>query len=141
MTKSHIGYTVGTAVAAAMVALTLFSGHFIPAAHAQLTANEMFGGNNGDANNFAASAGLGSGDLTATIASFINVVLGFLGIVAVVIIMLGGFKWMTAGGNDDKVKEAKKLMIAGVIGLIIVLASYSIAYFVVQQITNATTAA
>ena len=59
----------------------------------------------------------------------------FLGIIAVVVILLGGFKWMTAAGNEDKVAEAKKLIIAGVIGLIIVLCAYAIVNFVVN-ITN-----
>ena len=59
----------------------------------------------------------------------------FLGIIAVVVILLGGFKWMTAAGNEDKVADAKKLIIAGIIGLIIVLCAYAIVNFVVN-ITN-----
>jgi heme/copper-type cytochrome/quinol oxidase subunit 2 len=61
----------------------------------------------------------------------------FLGIIAVVVILLGGFKWMTAAGNEDKVAEAKKLIIAGVIGLIIILASFAIVQFVVSITGNA----
>jgi len=49
-------------------------------------------------------------------ANIINLVLGFLGLIAVIIILIGGFKWMTAGGNEEKVGEAKKLLIAGLIG-------------------------
>ena len=67
----------------------------------------------------------------------INIILGFLGIVAVVIILLGGFKWMTAGGNEDKVGEARKLITAGIIGLIIILASFAIASFVLTQLSAA----
>src|SRR3989339_632512 len=59
----------------------------------------------------------------------------FLGIIAVGVILLGGFKWMTAAGNEDKVAEAKKLIIAGVIGLIIILCAFAIVTFVVG-ITN-----
>ncbi|MDO8592206.1 MAG: hypothetical protein Q7R92_00365, partial [bacterium] len=51
--------------------------------------------------------GLGDRDPREIIAQVINVILGFLGIIAVVIILLGGFKWMTAGGGEDKVAEAK----------------------------------
>ena len=69
------------------------------------------------------STGLGSRDLKATITSVLNVLLGFLGIIAVIVILLGGFKWMTAGGNEDKVGEAKKLIGAGVVGLVIILAA------------------
>lgn len=83
--------------------------------------------------------GLGNKDPRAIAASVINVMLGFLGIIAVIIILLGGFKWMTAGGNEDKVGEAKKLIMAGIIGLIIILAAYAIASFVLTQLITATT--
>ncbi|MBI2459502.1 MAG: hypothetical protein HYV53_03045 [Parcubacteria group bacterium] len=71
-------------------------------------------------------------------ADIIRVILGFLGIIAVIIILLGGFKWMTAGGNEDKVDEAKKLIIAGVIGLLIIIASFAIATFVLNSLIKAT---
>jgi Zn-dependent protease with chaperone function len=64
--------------------------------------------------------------------------MGLLGLVAVVIILLGGFKWMTSGGEETKVGEAKKLIISGVIGLIIILSAYAIANFVVGSILNGT---
>jgi hypothetical protein len=64
--------------------------------------------------------------------------MGFLGIIAVVIILLGGFKWMTAGGDESKVEEAKKLMTAGVIGLAIVLASWGVTIFVLDALLSAT---
>jgi len=63
----------------------------------------------------------------------------FLGIIAVVVILLGGFKWMTAAGNEDKLAEAKQLIIAGVIGLIIILAAFAIVTFVVGMTKNALT--
>jgi len=59
----------------------------------------------------------------------------FLGIIAVVVILYGGFMWMTASGNEDRVDKAKKIIIAGAIGLVIVLAAYAIVNFVVN-ITN-----
>ena len=81
---------------------------------------------------------LGSKDVRVMVTDIINVLLGFLGVIAVVIILLGGFKWMTAGGNEDKVAEAKKLIGAGVIGLIVILAAYAIATFVVGQLAEVT---
>ena len=81
---------------------------------------------------------LGTKDLEDTISGIINIVLGFLGIIATIIILLGGFKWMTSQGNTDKVDEAKKLIGAGVVGLVIVLASYAIARFVLSSLYNET---
>ena len=53
-------------------------------------------------------------------ASIINVALGLLGIVAVIIILIGGFEWMTAGGNEEKQAGAQQNF-AGIIGLAIIL--------------------
>ena len=82
--------------------------------------------------------GLGNKDIRETIASIINVALGLLGIVAVVIILLGGFKWMTAGGDQGKVDEARKLITAGIVGLAIILSAYAIANFVIKSLLTAT---
>jgi len=81
---------------------------------------------------------LGSGDVRQTAARIINVALGFLGIVAVVIVLLGGFKWMIAGGNDEKTAEAKKLIVSGIIGLAIILSAWAITSFVISRLVTAT---
>lgn len=81
---------------------------------------------------------LATGDPRSIIARVINFALGFLGVIAVGIILIGGFKWMTAAGNEDKTSEAKQLLGAGVIGLIIILSAWAIATFVIGQIYNAT---
>lgn len=80
---------------------------------------------------------LATGDPRAIIGRVINVALGFLGVIAVGIILLGGFKWMTAAGNEEKAAEARKLLGAGVIGLIIILASWGIATFVINSLNTA----
>ena len=80
---------------------------------------------------------LASGNLEDTAIRIINTVLGLLGLIALVIILMGGFKWMTSGGNEEKVGEAKKLLGAGVIGIIIILAAYAITSFVVTEMNNA----
>ncbi len=92
---------------------------------------------------FAEDAGLaGSGlDAYSTITSIIRWIMGFLGIIAVIVILIGGFKWMTAGGSEDKIGAAKKLLISGLIGLVIVIMAYAIANFVITQLVNVTTTA
>ncbi len=81
---------------------------------------------------------LGRRHLIKKITAIINVLLGLLGIIAVVIILVGGFKWMTAGGNEDKVGEARKMIFAGIIGLAIILSAFAIAKFVIAQLASAT---
>lgn len=85
--------------------------------------------------------GLGTKDLREGIMQIITILLGFLGIVAIIIILWGGFRWLTSGGNEEKVGEAKKILTAGIIGLIIIFVSYAIANFVVTQLLSATGAA
>ena len=84
----------------------------------------------------AGSIGLGNADAKNVVVNLIRVVLGFLGLIAVVIILIGGFMWMTAGGNEDKVTKGRKYIINGVIGLVIVLGAFSIATFVISQING-----
>jgi len=81
---------------------------------------------------------LGSGDIRQTAAQIINVALGFLGIIAVVIVLLGGFKYMVAGGNEEKTTEARKLIVSGIIGLAIILSAWAITSFVISRLVTAT---
>ncbi|MBU0661260.1 pilin [Patescibacteria group bacterium] len=77
---------------------------------------------------------LGKNSLPETVASIINVALSLLGIIAVVIVLAGGFKWMTAGGSEEKTAEARKLIFAGVIGLAIIMSAWAIARFVLVNL-------
>ena len=73
-----------------------------------------------------------------TATSLINTVMIFLGLIAVCIILVGGFKWMTAMGSEDKIGEAKKLMGAGVVGIVIILSAWGIAKFVLEKAVDVT---
>jgi len=74
------------------------------------------------------------GDLIAIIFRLIQYLLMFLGVVAMIIILYGGYTWMTAGGNDEKVGKAKKILMAGLIGLVIILLAFAIAAFIINRI-------
>jgi hypothetical protein len=108
----------------------------VPASVSAVNPNALFWGNQqAEVQN---ALGLGNAqDPRIIAASIINVILGFLGLIAVVIILLGGFKWMTAAGNEDKIGEAKGLLVAGLIGLIIIIASWGISKFVLNLVFNA----
>ena len=86
------------------------------------------------------ASGLGNVDPRILAGKVINILLGFLGIIAVLIILLGGFKWMTAGGNDDGITEAKAMISAGIIGMVIILSAFGIAQYVVGILYTATEA-
>lgn len=77
-------------------------------------------------------------DPTIIVAKIIRGFLGVLGIIAVVIIMYAGFLWMTAGGNEERVSRAKRMLINASVGLFIIFTSMAITQFVLQALVNAT---
>jgi amino acid transporter len=85
------------------------------------------------------TAGFDKGaDPRKMVANGIKIFLGFLGLISVVLILYAGFLWMTSAGEETKVKKAKDILWAAVIGLVIVLMSYGLAIFVLEQIATVT---
>ncbi|NCQ16114.1 hypothetical protein GW814_00465 [Candidatus Falkowbacteria bacterium] len=78
-------------------------------------------------------------DIRLMVARIIRIILELLGIIFLVLIIYAGFKWMTAGGDEEKVTSAKKLLTNSVIGLIIIFAAFAIATFVFYQLEYAIT--
>ncbi|HZJ40914.1 MAG TPA: hypothetical protein VFD16_01455 [Candidatus Saccharimonadales bacterium] len=76
------------------------------------------------------AAGLGDISIGQLVSQIIKVVLGFLAIIFLILIIMAGFRWMTAGGNEEQIKKSTATIKAAVIGLIIVLAAYTITYFI-----------
>lgn len=71
------------------------------------------------------------------VGKIINAFLGILGIVMVILVLYGGFLWMTAAGNTEKIEKAKKILGNAVVGIIIIIMAYGISYFVINQLLNA----
>jgi hypothetical protein len=69
-------------------------------------------------------------DVRLVIADIIYIVLGFVGIIFLVLVIISGYQWMTAGGNADQVDKAKTRLKNAVIGLVIVFLAFSITYFI-----------
>ena len=88
---------------------------------------------------FTTGAGItGETSLPLIIGRIVKIIISLLGLVAAVIIIIGGFKWMTSAGNEEKITAAKKLMINGLIGLILVILAYAIATFIITQLGGIT---
>ena len=64
--------------------------------------------------------------------------MGLVGIVFMILTIYGGWLYMTAAGNEQRVEQAKSLLRDSVIGLIIIIAAYAITTFVVFAVTGAT---
>lgn len=82
--------------------------------------------------------GLGNADLKTTVLNIIRLLLGLMTLIAVVLIIYGGFTWLTAAGNEERVEKAKQIITAAVIGLIIILLAWAIVIFVARTTANVT---
>ena len=68
----------------------------------------------------------GQGSFRSLAKQFLNFFLGFLGFVAVVMIIYGGILYVTAAGKEDKTEQGKKIILYSIIGIVIILLSFAI---------------
>jgi len=115
--------------------------------HILLAAGPSSGANpnpNSDTVDLLYRAGKGYGDvanspnLVQIILTAIGIALSLLGVIFLCLILYGGWNYLTAGGDESKVEKAKQTITRSVIGLLIVLASYSIIAFVIPLILCST---
>jgi len=88
------------------------------------------GGNIKNATNLADP----EGGPPAVIIKYVQVILAFLGLMALIMIVISGYNWMMAGGNEEKIKKAKGILRSAIIGMIVVLLSWMIVLFVFSRV-------
>jgi hypothetical protein len=74
--------------------------------------------------------------LNTLITRVVNLFSVIVGIVAVIMIIVGGFKYITSGGDSSNVSDAKNTILYAIVGLIIVALSQFLVRFVLSQATN-----
>lgn len=85
---------------------------------------------------FGTYTGLVETDIRIIIAKIIRAFLGVLGIVAIGFTLYGGYLYMTAAGDEDKIKTAKRILKNMTIGLAIILSAFAITQFVINMLTE-----
>jgi len=84
----------------------------------------------------ANTAGFVTGSDAATVNSItgqaIAIVLGMVGVVFLGFLIYGGFVWMIADGNQEKVKAATKTIMNSLLGIILTLSAYALSYFLIK---------
>ena len=65
-------------------------------------------------------------DLEAVFDNLVNVILGFAGIALFIMLLVGGFQYMTAGGDPKKAEMAKKTLTSAIVGLVLIVLAYLI---------------
>lgn len=71
------------------------------------------------------------GDFSHQVTTILSWIVGLLGIVAVVVIIMGGVSYMTSAGDAGKVKKAKDTILYGIIGLIVAALAFAIVNWVI----------
>lgn len=70
------------------------------------------------------------------VSNIIGTALSFVAIIFFIIIIYGGFLWMTASGNEDQAKKGLDIVIASVIGVVIILSSYTLVKFIFSTVES-----
>lgn len=65
------------------------------------------------------------------IGQIINAVLGVVGSLALLMFVYGGLTWMTASGNEERIKKGKGILMWATIGLVVIFTSYTVLNFVI----------
>jgi cytochrome bd-type quinol oxidase subunit 2 len=78
--------------------------------------------------------------VTNLIKKIINILSVIIGAIAVVMIIVGGFRYITSGGNAEGTKAARQTIVYAIVGLIIVALAQIIVHFVLNSVNNAGTA-
>lgn len=68
------------------------------------------------------------------IGQVINSVLGIVGSIALLMFIWGGFLWMTAAGNDEKIQQGKKTLTWSALGLVVIFSSYALVSYLIKNI-------
>lgn len=77
--------------------------------------------------------GDGAPTLESQIEIVVNILLFVLGAIAVVMIVIGGIRYATAGGDQSALTAAKNTILYAVIGLVVAIMAYGIVNFVLEQ--------
>ena len=134
-------------IVTAIVSLGLFAPGLVPAlastAFADTGGSNVSGGlcagiNSGANNNLSTScgtAGSGTGqtDISNLASRITNLFSLIVGIAAVIMVVYSGFRYITSGGDSNRVGSAKNSLIYAIIGLVIVAMAQFIVHYVINQ--------
>lgn len=74
-------------------------------------------------------------DPRVIIGNIISALLGIVGSLALAVFIFGGFTWVTAAGNDEKIKKGKEILMWATFGLVVIFFSYAMVKFVITALT------
>lgn len=137
--KSHFKTWFATLSVALVLALGLAAPVFATNAQQEINnglcagSNLQFTDNPGQCNVAGSDATTKINNIVKTIVNLLSAVVG---IIAVIMIIVGGFRYITSGGNDTSVTAAKNTILYAIIGLVVVALAQIIVRFTLSKLTN-----
>lgn len=74
--------------------------------------------------------------LSEFILNIINIALGVAGLVAVLFLIIGGFRYITSAGNEEASEQAKKIILNAIIGIVVIILSFVVVRVIGQALIN-----
>ncbi len=129
------------AIAGASLMLGLVPAAVVPAVtYADLIGNCLSQGSDLNTGNGStctpANTGAGTQRIQDIVTTIVNIFSVIVGIVAVIMIIYGGFKYITSGGDSGNITSAKNTIIYAVIGLVIVALAQFLVQFVLDKVVT-----
>jgi len=78
----------------------------------------------------------GAPTIPGLVNTIINILSWIVGVLAVIMVIIAGFKYVTSNGDSGQVSSAKTTLIYAIVGVVIVALSQTIVKYVVQQVTK-----
>lgn len=76
-------------------------------------------------------------EINRLIGTIIKTILGFTGVIFMIMIVAAGDLWMTAGGNEEKITKARTMILNAAIGILIVFGAFIATDFITDQVIQA----
>ncbi len=80
--------------------------------------------------------GEGMKSIPMLIGRVISAILGIVGSIALIMFVYGGLTWMTAMGNQERVKKGGDILMWAAIGLLVIFSAYAMVKFVIEGLTT-----
>lgn len=106
----------------------------VPSAEAETPQAELCKGSGGKWDGTNCTNTNAGGSIEEFIKNIINVLLFAIGAVAVIMIIIGGFKYVVSNGDSSSITSAKNTILYAVVGLVIAIIAYAIVNFVVNRL-------
>lgn len=75
----------------------------------------------------------GNGGIFRTIT---NVMLFIIGAISVIMLIIGGIRYVVSGGDSTKVQEAKNTILYSIVGVVVAILAYAVVQFVIDSFTD-----